>query len=74
MNEKKQYCHKVTKHERIIRFIAGLLTTVSVILAYYINIYWLGIALFVGLNMLQSSLTKWCLMNDILRKLKINDN
>lgn len=68
------YCHKVTKHERIVRFIAGFFVLTSIVLAYYVHIYWLGLALFVALNMMQSSLTKWCLLNDILRWLKIRDN
>lgn len=74
MNTNNEYYHKVTKHERIVRFIAGLFVFISVILAYFVHIYWLGIALFVALNMLQSAFTKWCLMNDILRILKIKDN
>lgn len=74
MKENNQYCHKVTKHERIVRFIAGLFVLISILLAYTIHIYWLGLALFVALNMMQSALTKWCLLNDILNVLKIKDN
>ncbi|WP_407660172.1 DUF2892 domain-containing protein [Marinifilum fragile] len=54
--------------ERIIRAIAGTLILVSILLAVYVNIYWLLLTAFVGLNLLQSSITKWCLMDDILRK------
>ncbi|GAB7087361.1 DUF2892 domain-containing protein [Marinifilum fragile] len=54
--------------ERIIRAIAGTLVLVSILLAVYVNIYWLLLTAFVGLNLLQSSITKWCLMDDILRK------
>lgn len=73
MEKKEAYCHKVTTHERIVRFIAGLFVLLSVTLAYTVHIYWLLLAGFVALNLIQSSLTKWCLMNDILRKLKIKD-
>ena len=31
--------------------------------------WWLGFTAFVGVNLLQSGLTKWCLMESILRKL-----
>lgn len=74
MEANKTYCHKVMKHERIVRFIAGLFVLISIILAYFIHIYWIGLALFVALNMIQSALTKWCLLNDILRWLKIKNN
>jgi hypothetical protein len=54
--------------ERIIRGIAGTLVLISIVLAIYVNINWLFLTAFVGLNLLQSSITKWCLMDDILRK------
>lgn len=54
--------------ERIIRAIAGVLVLTSILLAYYVNINWLFLTAFVGLNLLQSSITKWCLMDDILKK------
>jgi len=31
--------------------------------------YWLLFTAFVGLNLFQSALTRWCLMEDFLRKL-----
>lgn len=54
--------------ERIIRAIAGIFIIASVLLAYYININFLFFTAFVGLNLLQSSFTKWCLMEEILKK------
>jgi hypothetical protein len=54
--------------ERIIRAIAGTIVLISVLLAFYVNMNWLLLTAFVGLNLLQSSITKWCLMDDILRK------
>ncbi|RKD98494.1 YgaP family membrane protein [Marinifilum flexuosum] len=60
--------------ERIIRGIAGTLVLISIVLAIYVNINWLFLTAFVGLNLLQSSITKWCLMDDILRKLFKVDN
>jgi len=52
--------------ERIIRAIAGIFILISLLLAIYININWLWFTAFVGANLLQSSLTKWCLMSQIL--------
>ncbi|MDO5607537.1 MAG: DUF2892 domain-containing protein [Capnocytophaga sp.] len=75
METNNKYCRQVTKHERIVRFIAGLFVLVSVIITYFTSqMLWLLIALFVALNLMQSSLTKWCLLNDILKALKIKDN
>jgi hypothetical protein len=54
--------------ERIIRGIAGIIVLISILLAFYVNMNWLFLTAFVGLNLLQSSITKWCLMDDILRK------
>lgn len=59
---------------RIVRGIAGTFTLLSLLLAVYVNINWLWFTAFVGVNLLQSSLTKWCLMDDILEKVfKIKD-
>lgn len=59
---------------RIVRAIAGLFIILSVLLAMYVNQNWLWFTLFVGANLLQSSFTKWCLMEDILIKIfKIED-
>lgn len=59
---------------RIVRGIAGSIILVSVLLAVYVNINWLWLTVFVGANLLQSSLTKWCLMDDILTNVfKVKD-
>lgn len=57
--------------ERIIRAIAGTFILGSIALAVFVNIHWLWFTAFVGANLLQSSMTKWCLMEDILRKLGV---
>jgi hypothetical protein len=54
--------------ERWIRLIAGSFVTVSVVLSYLHRPYWLFFTLFVGLNLFQSALTGWCLMEDVLKK------
>ena len=59
---------------RIIRAVAGTFILISLLLAIYVNQNWLWFTAFVGANLLQSSITKWCLMEDILRKVfKIQD-
>lgn len=54
--------------ERKIRVIAGTLLLVSLALAYWVSPWWLLFTAFIGLNLLQSGLTGWCLMEDILNK------
>jgi hypothetical protein len=59
---------------RIVRGIAGTFILISILLAIYVNSNWLWFTAFVGANLLQSSLTKWCLMDDILTKVfKVKD-
>ncbi|MDI9258292.1 MULTISPECIES: YgaP family membrane protein [Flavobacterium] len=58
---------------RMIRAIAGTFILISLLLAIYVNQNWLWFTAFVGANLLQSSITKWCLMEDILTKLGVKD-
>ena len=57
--------------ERWIRVIAGTFVLTSLALGYYVSPYWYLFTAFVGLNLFQSGLTKWCLMEDILKKLGV---
>ena len=52
---------------RIIRFVAGILVLTGLILGFFVNEYWFILTAFVGLNLFQSSLTQWCLLEDILK-------
>jgi hypothetical protein len=54
--------------ERAIRVIAGTFIIISLLLGYYVNPSWYWFTAFVGLNLLQSAFSQWCLMEDILRK------
>lgn len=57
--------------ERWIRLIAGLFVLASLALGRFHSPWWLLFTAFVGLNLAQSALTRWCLMEDILRKLGV---
>lgn len=59
--------------ERWIRVIAGLFILISLALAIWVSQWWLLFTAFVGLNLFQSGLTRWCLMEDILRKLGVKE-
>ena len=52
--------------ERIVRAVAGSFMLISILLTYFVSINWLWLGVFVGVNLLQSSLTKWCPLNYIL--------
>ncbi|WP_348811541.1 YgaP family membrane protein [Flavobacterium maritimum] len=58
---------------RIIRAVAGSFILISLLLAMYVNQNWLWFTTFVGANLLQSSITKWCLLEDILTKFGVKD-
>ena len=55
--------------ERYIRAIAGTFILVSLGLGWFYSPYWYLFTAFVGLNLLQSAFTKWCLMEKIIAKL-----
>jgi hypothetical protein len=57
--------------ERYVRLIAGTFVLASLSLAHWVNPNWLWFTAFVGANLFQSALTKWCLMEDILVKLGV---
>lgn len=59
---------------RIVRGVAGTFILISLLLAIYQNINWLWFTAFVGANLLQSSITKWCLLEDILKKFGVSDS
>ena len=57
--------------ERWIRVIAGSFILASLALGWYVSPWFFLFTAFVGLNLFQSGLTKWCLMEDILKKLGV---
>ncbi len=53
--------------EMTIRRIAGTFILLSLALGYFVTPWAYLFTAFVGVNLLQSSFTRWCLMEDILR-------
>ena len=49
-----------------IRLVAGTFVLVSLALGYWVSPYWFLFTAFVGLNLIQSAFTRWCLMEKIL--------
>ncbi len=58
---------------RIVRVVAGTFILISLFLAIKVNIDWLWFTAFVGANLFQSAITKWCLLEVILGKLGVKD-
>ena len=59
------------------RLVAGSFILLSLALAIpgspiFVSQWWLAFTAFVGANLFQSALTKWCLMELIMRKLGFN--
>lgn len=65
------HCSNLQPMERAIRALAGILIIFSVVLSQVVHPYWLFLTLFVGLNLLQSSVTRWCLAERIFSGLGI---
>tara|TARA_R110002049_G_scaffold153905_1_gene318365 strand:- start:110 stop:295 length:186 start_codon:yes stop_codon:yes gene_type:complete len=53
------------------RIIVGVMVLLTVLLTYYVSVNWLWFGVFIGVNMIQSAFTKWCLLEVILKKLGV---
>lgn len=61
---------------RLVRMFAGLFILLSLALGVpgsplFVSTWWLAFTAFVGANLLQSALTRWCPLEIILRKLGV---
>jgi len=59
---------------QLTRVVAGTFILLSLALGFpgspaFVSSWWLPFTAFVGINLLQSGLTRWCLMERILRRL-----
>lgn len=57
------------KLESRVRILAGTFVLLGIALAYFINPWWLILAAFVGVNLIQSAFTSFCPAEIILSKL-----
>ena len=55
--------------ENSIRLVAGMIVLISLALYYFVSPYWLLLTAFVGLNLVQSSFTKFCPAEIVFKKL-----
>ena len=61
---------------QLTRVVAGAFILLSLALGVpgsplFVSAWWLAFTAFVGINLLQSGLTRWCLMENIMRKLGV---
>ncbi|HPH06700.1 MAG TPA: DUF2892 domain-containing protein [Methylotenera sp.] len=61
---------------KLVRIIAGLLILLSLALGVaesplFVSHYWLYFTAFIGVNLFQSGITNWCLMENILRRIGV---
>jgi hypothetical protein len=54
--------------DRIVLAFAGSMVLLSLLLAHYLTPHWLWLAVFVGLNLLQSAFTGFCPLAILLKK------
>ena len=64
------------KSWQFVRLMAGLFILLSLALGVegspvFVSPWWLAFTAFVGVNLFQSALTQWCLLETILRKLGV---
>jgi hypothetical protein len=57
--------------DRIVLAFAGSMVLVSLLLTWLVSPYWLILAGFVGLNMLQSAVTGFCPLAIVLKRLGV---
>ena len=57
--------------ERIVRAVAGVIVLISIALTYFVHMNWLWLGVFVGVNLLQSAVTKFCPLEKILDMLGV---
>ena len=61
---------------KLVRIMAGLLILLSLALGVsesplFVSKYWLYFTAFIGVNLFQSGITNWCLMENIMRKIGV---
>ncbi|MBX9460419.1 MAG: DUF2892 domain-containing protein [Brevundimonas sp.] len=57
--------------DRAVMMFAGFMVLVSVALAYWVHPAWMWLTVFVGLNLLQASVTRFCPAAMLFRRLGV---
>lgn len=59
--------------DRIVHLVAGLMVLAGLALSHYAHPYWLALTAFVGLNLAQSGITKFCPLAFFLKKAGVRE-
>jgi hypothetical protein len=54
---------------KVFRILVGSFILISLLLTNYVDQNWMWFTVFIGVNLIQSGFTKWCLLETILSKL-----
>ncbi|MBE0391579.1 hypothetical protein BJQ96_01422 [Flavobacterium sp. PL0002] len=65
--------HDNNMKNKVFRILVGSFILISLLLSVYVNQNWLWFTVFIGVNLIQSGFTKWCLLETILSKLGIKN-
>jgi len=57
--------------DRAVLAFAGLMVLASLALGHFVSSWWLLLTAFVGINLLQSGVTRWCPAEFFVRKLGV---
>jgi hypothetical protein len=58
---------------KVFRILVGSFILISLLLTNYVDQNWMWFTVFIGVNLIQSGFTKWCLLETILSKLGLKD-
>jgi hypothetical protein len=58
---------------KVFRILVGSFILISLLLTNYVHQNWMWFTVFIGVNLIQSGFTKWCLLETILSKLGLKD-
>ncbi|AWG22160.1 sulfurtransferase [Flavobacterium faecale] len=58
---------------KVFRILVGSFILISLLLTLYVNQNWMWFTVFIGVNLIQSGFTKWCLLETILSKIGLKD-
>jgi hypothetical protein len=61
------------KKNSVFRVLVGSFILISLLLTHYVDPNWMWFTVFIGVNLIQSGITKWCLLETILSKLGLKD-
>jgi len=59
--------------DKYVRLFAGLMILLSLALTHYVHPYWVGLTIFIGINLAQSGLTNLCPLATILKKMGVSE-